>query len=120
MPVILATQDAEIQRILVQSQPGQIVQETLSQKYSTQKGACRVVQVAECLPSKHEAGRKEGRKEGWKDGRKEGWKEGRKERKKEGREGRRKKGREREKRKERKERNTVMPKVKYSDFLLAQ
>jgi hypothetical protein len=32
MPVILATQDAEIWRITVQSQPGQIVCETLSQK----------------------------------------------------------------------------------------
>jgi hypothetical protein len=31
-PVILATQEAEIRRITVQSQPGQIVQETLSQK----------------------------------------------------------------------------------------
>jgi hypothetical protein len=32
MPVILATQEAEIRRIAVQSQPGQIVHETLSQK----------------------------------------------------------------------------------------
>jgi hypothetical protein len=32
MPVILATQEAEIRRIKVQSQPGGIVQETLSQK----------------------------------------------------------------------------------------
>jgi hypothetical protein len=32
MPVILATQEAEIRRITVQSQPRQIVQETLSQK----------------------------------------------------------------------------------------
>jgi hypothetical protein len=31
-PVILATQEAEIRRIPVQSQPWQIVQETLSQK----------------------------------------------------------------------------------------
>jgi hypothetical protein len=30
MPVILATQEAEIKRIMVQSQPEQIVQETLS------------------------------------------------------------------------------------------
>jgi hypothetical protein len=32
MPVILATQEAEIRRIVVQSQPGKIVCETLSQK----------------------------------------------------------------------------------------
>jgi hypothetical protein len=31
------TQEAEIRRIEVQSQPGQIVCETLSQKYPTQK-----------------------------------------------------------------------------------
>jgi hypothetical protein len=31
-PVILATQEAEIRRIKVQSQPGQIIHETLSQK----------------------------------------------------------------------------------------
>jgi hypothetical protein len=30
MPIILATQEAEIRRITVQSQPGQIVRETLS------------------------------------------------------------------------------------------
>jgi hypothetical protein len=32
MPVILATQEAEIRRIVVQSQTGQIVLETLSRK----------------------------------------------------------------------------------------
>jgi hypothetical protein len=32
MPIILATQKAEIRRIAVQSQPGQIVYETLSKK----------------------------------------------------------------------------------------
>jgi hypothetical protein len=32
MSVILATKEAEIRRIVVQSQPGQIVPETLSQK----------------------------------------------------------------------------------------
>jgi hypothetical protein len=33
MPVILATQEAEIRRIAVQSQPRQIGHETLSQKF---------------------------------------------------------------------------------------
>jgi hypothetical protein len=37
MPVILATQEAEIRRIMVRSQPGQIALETLSQKYQAQK-----------------------------------------------------------------------------------
>jgi hypothetical protein len=37
MPVILATQEAEIRGIAVQSQPGQIVHETLSQKNPSQK-----------------------------------------------------------------------------------
>jgi hypothetical protein len=32
MPIILATQEAEIRRIMVRSQPRQIVCETLSQK----------------------------------------------------------------------------------------
>jgi hypothetical protein len=32
-PVILATWEAEIKRIVAQDQPGKIVQETLSQKY---------------------------------------------------------------------------------------
>jgi hypothetical protein len=32
MPVILAIQEADISRITVRSQPGQIVQETVSQK----------------------------------------------------------------------------------------
>jgi hypothetical protein len=31
-PIILATQEAEIRRIMVRSQPGQIVHETLSRK----------------------------------------------------------------------------------------
>jgi hypothetical protein len=44
MAVILATQEAEIRRIKVRSQPGQIVPETLSQKYLTQKGAGGVAQ----------------------------------------------------------------------------
>jgi hypothetical protein len=37
MPIILATQEAEIREITVQSQPRQIVPETLSQKCPTQK-----------------------------------------------------------------------------------
>jgi hypothetical protein len=41
-PVILATQEAKIRRISVQSQPGQI--ETLSQKNPSQKRAGGVVQ----------------------------------------------------------------------------
>jgi hypothetical protein len=36
-PVILATQEVEIRRIEVESQPGQIVCETLSRKYPTPK-----------------------------------------------------------------------------------
>jgi hypothetical protein len=54
-PVILATQEAEIRWIVVRSQPKQIVHETLSRKYPTQKRAGRVTQVVECLPSKCEA-----------------------------------------------------------------
>jgi hypothetical protein len=38
MPAILATQEAEIRRTEVQSQPGQIVLETLSQKPITKMG----------------------------------------------------------------------------------
>jgi hypothetical protein len=38
-PVILATQEAEIRRVEVRSQPGEIVHKTLSGKYLTQKRA---------------------------------------------------------------------------------
>jgi hypothetical protein len=51
-PVILLLRK-QIRRIVVQTQPGQIVCETLSQKYLTQKRAGRVAQ-AECLHSKFE------------------------------------------------------------------
>jgi hypothetical protein len=44
MSVILATQEEEIRRIMVQSQLGQVVHETLSQKTPSQKGAGRVAQ----------------------------------------------------------------------------
>jgi hypothetical protein len=37
MPVMLATQEVAIRKIAVGSQPGQIVQETLSQKNPSQK-----------------------------------------------------------------------------------
>jgi hypothetical protein len=37
MPVILATQEAEIRRITVQSHPGQIVHKTLSRKIHHKK-----------------------------------------------------------------------------------
>jgi hypothetical protein len=43
-PVILTTQEAEIRRITVRSQPGQIVCETLSQKILHKKWASRVAQ----------------------------------------------------------------------------
>jgi hypothetical protein len=38
-PIILATQEAEIRRIVVQNQPGQIVHETISHKNPSQKRA---------------------------------------------------------------------------------
>jgi hypothetical protein len=49
MPVILVTQEAEVRRTVVQSQPPERVLETLFQKYPTQKRAGREAQVAECL-----------------------------------------------------------------------
>jgi hypothetical protein len=45
MPVILATQEAEIRKITVQSQPKQIVCETLSPKYPSQRWASGVDHV---------------------------------------------------------------------------
>jgi hypothetical protein len=39
MPVILATQEAEIKRILIRSLTGQIVHETISPKHPSQKRA---------------------------------------------------------------------------------
>jgi hypothetical protein len=55
MPIIPATQETEIRKIMVQSQPGKIVHKTQSQKYPTQNRTGRMTQVAECLPSKCEA-----------------------------------------------------------------
>jgi hypothetical protein len=53
-PIILATQEAEIKRIVVQSQLGQIVHEILSQKKKkkSQNRAGGVAQVVGDLPSK--------------------------------------------------------------------
>jgi hypothetical protein len=45
-PVILATQEAEIRKVTAQSQPRQIVQETLSQKNPSQK---RAGEMAQCV-----------------------------------------------------------------------
>jgi hypothetical protein len=47
-PVILAAWEAEIRKILVQRQPRQIVWESLSQNYPTQIRAGGVAQVVEC------------------------------------------------------------------------
>jgi hypothetical protein len=55
MLVILGIQGAEIRRIAVQGQSGQIVLESLFQKYPTQNRAGRVAQVVEYLPSKCKA-----------------------------------------------------------------
>jgi hypothetical protein len=44
-PIILATQEAEIRRIAVQSQTKQIVCESLSQKYPSQKGLVEWLKV---------------------------------------------------------------------------
>jgi hypothetical protein len=43
-PVILATQEVEIRRTVVQSQAGQLVLETLYRKYATQRRTCGVAQ----------------------------------------------------------------------------
>jgi hypothetical protein len=45
MPVILATQEAEIRRIVVQSQHKQIVCETLSRKTHHKKGVVEWLKV---------------------------------------------------------------------------
>jgi hypothetical protein len=44
MPIVLTTQEAEIRRVMVQSQPGGIVLETLSLKTPSQKRAGGVAQ----------------------------------------------------------------------------
>jgi hypothetical protein len=54
-PAVLATQGAEIGRIVVRSQPEQTVYETLSQKNPSQNRVGGVAQVVQRLPSKPEA-----------------------------------------------------------------
>jgi 2,3-bisphosphoglycerate-independent phosphoglycerate mutase len=54
VPVILVTKETDIRRILVQSQPEQIVRETRSQKNPTQKRPNRMAQMIKYLPSRHE------------------------------------------------------------------
>jgi hypothetical protein len=49
MPVILTTQEAEIKRISVQSQPGERVRETLSQKKKTTKKTYHKKELVEWL-----------------------------------------------------------------------
>jgi hypothetical protein len=55
MAIILATQEAQIRRIAVQSQAGKIVHKTLFQKYPTQTKPGGVAQGIKQLPSKREA-----------------------------------------------------------------
>jgi hypothetical protein len=50
-PVILATQEAEIRRNVVQSQPGQIILEALSRKNPSQKRSGRIAQGVHPNPS---------------------------------------------------------------------
>jgi hypothetical protein len=53
--IILHTQEANIRSVSVQSHPGPIVHETLSQKYVVQNRAGRVIHMVKCLPSQCEA-----------------------------------------------------------------
>jgi hypothetical protein len=50
-PIILATWEAEIKKIMVLSQSRKIVPKALSQKYPMQKGAGKEAQGVEGLPS---------------------------------------------------------------------
>jgi hypothetical protein len=53
MPIILATQEAEIRRIAVQSQPRQIVHKILSRKTLSQKNWAGGVAQGEVKPQYH-------------------------------------------------------------------
>jgi hypothetical protein len=50
IPIILAIQEAEIKRIVVRSQSGQIVHKTLCRKYRTQKRTSRVARSPKFKP----------------------------------------------------------------------
>jgi hypothetical protein len=51
MPIILATQETEIKRIMVRSQPRQIVHKPLSRKYPSQKGLAEWLKVKALISS---------------------------------------------------------------------
>jgi hypothetical protein len=55
MPIILATWEADIRRITVQSQPRQTVCKTLISKNTQHKKGLVEWRSVECLPSKYEA-----------------------------------------------------------------
>jgi hypothetical protein len=70
MSVILATQEAEIRKILVRNQPGQTVHETLSQKYltHTKKGWWSGSSIGPEIKLQYQQKKKERKKErqmGW-------------------------------------------------------
>jgi hypothetical protein len=62
-PVILATQEAEISKIAVRSQPLQIVFKTLSRKYPSQKGLVEWLKV-KALSSSPSTAKKKKEREG--------------------------------------------------------
>jgi hypothetical protein len=83
-PIILATQKAEIRRIVVQSQPRQLVPEILSQKNPSKKK--KTGGVAQCVgpefkPQNYRKERKKERRREKKEGRKGGREGGREEEK---------------------------------------
>jgi hypothetical protein len=61
-PVILAIQETEIKRSEVRSQPGQIVHETLSPKYTPQKGLVDWIKVKALISSPGTKKEKKGKK----------------------------------------------------------